>query len=276
VSVVRSRDPSDGPSYVTRRHTASLRSHREVLGRATVAVFLLSRTLVFSAGCGPSAGEQGGKCKDNGCNLSCNEGLMCDNATNTCVESPQDEAAPLSECNYRDDDGCAAPSIAYACQNDATPAGMCTQGATDWAGNTKYCCAAECNVATMPQLACSSPAVTFWCDNPLTPRDRDASLSCLDFDPGEHWSGQCCAPTGTCFAESFRLMLPCAAYDQQYFCTGSTAIALPGKVCTEAPTDAGAGIRGFCCIDSEPGDAASATDSDDGPNMTGDAPTAGE
>jgi hypothetical protein len=248
------------------------------IGGAIVTLLVLSRVVAFSIGCGPKAGEQGGKCLDNGCNTYCSNGSNCDNATDTCGQaSDEPTPTPVAECNYLETDACGAASITYTCQNGATPTGSCEAGAIDWAGDVTYCCTPTCQTVPVEQQECSAPAVTYWCDNPLDPRAADASISCLNFSPAEHGAGFCCAPPGTCFNEPFRPVLACAGAGDQYFCTGGATASPPGRTCTEVPTDGGAGIRAFCCVGPDAGDASGGELADAGDaNSTSDAHFSGD
>jgi hypothetical protein len=253
---MRDRKPPSAPPNVAGGHRTLHRSNRVTIGGAIVALLVLSRVVAFSVGCGPKDGEQGGKCLDNGCNTYCSNGSNCDNATDTCGQgSDEPTPAPVVECSKLENDACGASSVPYTCQNGATPTGSCEAGATDWAGSVTYCCAPACQTASVGQQACSGPAVTYWCDNPLDPQEDDGPSSCVDLFTAEHSSGYCCAPAGTCFGDSFNLVLPCAGSGDQYFCTGGATASPPGRTCTEVPADGGAGIRAFCCAGPDAGDA---------------------
>jgi hypothetical protein len=225
------------------------------MGGAIVTVLVLSRVVAFSIGCGPKAGEQGGKCLDNGCNTYCSNGSPCDNATDTCGQASEEPTpAPVPECNYLETDACGASSIAYTCQNGATPTQSCEAGAIDLAGNVTYCCAPTCRTAPMVHPVCSAPAVTYVCDNPLDPQG-DALSSCLNIYATDHTGEYCCAPTGICFSVPFSVLPPCAGSGDEYVCTGGATASPPGSTCTEVPIDGGTGIRAFCCAGPDAGDA---------------------
>jgi hypothetical protein len=252
------------PRGVTVKYGAWFQVHRARLGPCVVGLFLLSRTISFTVGCGPATGAQGGKCNDNGCNTYCDPGLQCDNTSNTCVaDSTQGgPSTPPVGCEELLDDACGA-NVGYRCYGGSVPKGTCTANSAD-SGATTYCCAPQCQVVDNDP-ACSSPATTYWCDDPLTPESVDAAATtCLQFPPAYRAHTYCCAPGDTCFAGPTDLMVPCAGPSAPVFCTGE-AMPPSWQGCSTAAFDAGPGLQSFCCADGADGgdaDVASATDAD--------------
>ena len=92
------------------------------------------------------------------------------------------------------------------------------------------------------------PSVTYACSGSATPADVSTSITCATiWDWGWGLKKYCCAAPDTCFAGEREVEAPgCGAYDVE-LCTGSAPPTLSDKTCTATATDAGAGIRGYCC-----------------------------
>jgi hypothetical protein len=250
-------NPRNEPSRVPPRHRAWTGCHRLWPGRAFIGLLLASRTVTWTVGCAPPDGSDGGKCLDNGCNTYCDDGLQCDNGTNTCVAPPPPgpPAPPPAICNAVSYGAPCGNDVPFSCYGDASPNRACNAEPTDDAGYTLFCCAPECTAQDPARTACGSPAIAYRCDDPLTPESADAASSCLQFGPSYQSHYFCCAPPNTCFArvtgwsQTFDSL--CSPSMNAYFCTGS-ADALPaGETCAAFALDGGfSGVQGYCCAES--------------------------
>jgi hypothetical protein len=236
------------------------------VGRALLAVLLASRTVTWTVGCNnpPPPGSQGGKCEDNGCNTYCNDGLTCDNSTNTCVGAPAASTTPPAPgCDEWETDACGS-QVPYRCVGGALPDRACVLQSTE-PGSALYCCTPRCHPDPNANwLGCASPATDYWCDDPLVPDAGDASYLCLQYPPSYKSHYYCCAPPDTCFAvPEESLLSACASPADQLFCTGPAPTLPAGKSCTQVAYDGGAGVGAYCCVDSS-SDAAAGEDAADG------------
>jgi len=258
------------------RHGSSPGVHRVSPGRLFLGGLLLLRTVAITSACGPSPGEAGGRCKDNGCNTYCDSGSVCDNSTNTCVAGAPVTSSGLAPpiCTFAPSSPtCAAGQSSYTC-----PAGAnlwevrndkCAQTVVDKEGVATYCCPRPPPCVADTQSQCASPAVSYTCIDPATPGDggltlpgdsgpvpdaeTDASLGCVVLGPGSGGHDYCCASGDTCFAgPAGYFALLCASMADQLFCLGS---AKPPAGCVPGPLEyGGTGVRGYCC-DADAGDA---------------------
>lgn len=251
--------PRSEPLRVPPRHRAWTRCYRLWSGRAFLLLLLASRTVVWTVGCAPAAGSEGGQCiSSDGCSSGyCNDNLQCDTRTNTCFAPPPPgpPGPPPSVCSAVSYGAPCDNAASFSCYGDASPNRACDAQPTDDAGYTLFCCAPTCVVQTS-LFACASPALTYACDDPLTPESVDASPSCLSFPPSSESHLYCCAPPNTCFAalNGFNLNL-CSYPANAYFCTGSAGALPVGKTCAPFALDGGfSGVQGYCCAESADAD----------------------
>ena len=204
----------------------------------------------FALGCGPAAGERGGKCKDDGCHTYCENDSVCDNSTSTCVASVPSVGfvPPPPECHTVSNRACPA-EVAWSCSAGAVPKRTCTLASEDDAGGSIHCCAPQCEVGTARAGEDCAGGSWAYCDDPLSPEGIDAGLLCITVS-ATSWDthSYCCAPTDTCFAmPSGDAILPCEATSQPYFCSGDASPSPASLRCAAAQNDAGSALHGYCC-----------------------------
>jgi hypothetical protein len=130
--------PRSEPLRVPPRHRAWTHCYRLWLGRAFLLLLLASRAVVWTVGCAPAAGSEGGQCiSSDGCSSGyCNDGLQCDNQTNTCFASPPPgpPGPPPSVCNAVSSGASCDNAASFSCYGDASPNRVCDAQPTDDAG----------------------------------------------------------------------------------------------------------------------------------------------
>jgi hypothetical protein len=120
---------------------------------------------------------------------------------------------------------------------------------------TLYCCAPECRSGAGYSDPCGSPALSFSCDDPVTPTTSNPELTCVELMLPLVTPFYCCGGPDTCFPGApENLALPCGAVADQYYCTGSSPPSVTGRACGEVAFDGGAGIHAFCCPETYAGD----------------------
>lgn len=230
---------------MTGAHEPSSKSNRRWLGRLLVA-------LILFAGCSKPDGSQGGQCKQ-GCNNNyCNDGLECDNGTNTCVTSVGTQSTPTG-CNFNGSDSrCGAGQIGYDCENGSTPSLSgydvpgCAKGPADTDETTLYCCTPSCEERLPPR--CGAGSTTSICSGDASPENGDASTSCITLLGYWGINEFCCAPADTCFkGPSDMFFGPACSSGELTLCTGSATPSQSGGTCSAVAFDAGAGVGGYCC-----------------------------
>ena len=235
-------------------HNVSSPGHSVRVGRRLLALLLLARTVAVTAGCAPATGSLGGKCHDNGCNTYCDDGLECDNHSDTCVGSPATINSDPPPCASTDSALCpgVAGTQAWICQGEESPAPF---GIFDCAaegplrGETLFCCTPHPGCEPRTGTACESPSAAFLCTGSATPEwDAGRSL-CASYSLIDVFTGYCCISEGECFGALSGVQCPGAA--APYYCAGSAtpAVGDSGVVCAPAESvDGGdAGLRGYCC-----------------------------
>jgi hypothetical protein len=225
-------------------HRASSDGHRRWAGTTLVVAILVvvrAVSLTFASGCGPSPGEAGGECKDNGCRLVCNEGLTCDTARNRCVSGSPDTPWPPF-CSQRDDPACGSGQKGFSCPTGVTPdvsEGECTFVSSE---DGSYCCTPrltpDCVVESRSQ--CGAPSITHHCK---LSANAPGDAGCVEIGRATF----CCTEADACFpGPSDALEGPCASpAATTLYCVGS---AEPPTTCVQAALHyAGKGSRGYCC-----------------------------
>ena len=238
------------------RHTSYRLSAIAFLG-------LILGAKTFALGCGPAAGEPGGKCKDDGCHTYCENGAQCDNATSTCVSSEPSVGyvPPPPECHTVSNRACPG-AVDWSCSAGAAPERMCTLASDDDAGARIYCCAPQCEIRAAESGEECAGGSSAYCDDPLSPESVDAGLTCLAIT-ATTWDthSYCCATADTCFALSNDdAKLACESASQPYFCSGDASPSTASLRCTPAQDDAGSALHGYCCQEVDAGSDGDAPD----------------
>ncbi len=224
---------------------------RDRLPRTVVVLALVAWPLTLDFGCAPKAGEEGGKCQDNGCNTYCNHDLVCTGGT--CAPRPAAGNDAPSSCAMTSSEADAqrcAGDVAWSCRGGASPTGTCKALAPDDAGVALYCCAPACTPTPLPPAfsPCGPPSSVYSCDDPLSPEGLDSGLACVRFPPSFRAHTYCCAQEESCFQVPGTSLLPCASPSEQYFCRGAAPpTSVLDRDCVPVPYDGGSSLQGYCC-----------------------------
>ena len=175
------------------------------LGRAFLLLLLASRTVVWTVGCAPAAGSEGGQCiSSDGCSSGyCNEdGLQCDNRTNTCFAPPPPgpPGAPTISMQRRLLRHALRQRCSVQLLRRCEPESRVRRSADRRRGVHAVLLRTDVQWFKLQCLPVRESRSAYACDDPLTPESVDASPSCLSFPPSSESRLYCCAPPNTCFA----------------------------------------------------------------------------
>lgn len=188
-------------------------------------------------GCKPPDGAPGGDCKDNGCNLYCDNG-PCNMETERC--EPGGDTPPLEGFCKVLPDVCAADEQGWTCTDGVVPDEKakddCRQ--TDDAGT--WCCRYSC--ALVDASLCGAPTTTYSCTADKTPLDAGGCVVVLDNGSLDFQS--CCVEGDTCFTLPNRSW-ECDAGAVATYCGGNAPV--PNEGCTTLRGNSLSGLRAFCC-----------------------------
>jgi hypothetical protein len=243
----------DSSRSVTPVHRSSSRSHGRRVASALLFLLILSRVVEFTSGCGPKAGTQGGKCNDNGCNTYCDDGLQCDNASNTCVSGGGDVGLAPQNCTTLLDSFDCAPGLLETCIEGTTPDpvwnGACTLGKKGDTGDAVFCCDTTKPFCLSVGSDCPSPSAGYYCHDLPAPPLSAGTQCAFDF-ANDAGVALCCASEDTCFAGSASAAaMDCAVNETEIFCTGPSASPFSPE-CRPVTSRSGSfanAAQGYCC-----------------------------
>lgn len=140
---------------VHREHAVSSLIHRVSPGKCLALVFMF-RAMTWATGCssGPADGTLGGKCKNDGCELTCTDGSVCDQSEDVCVSSSDTSGGgsgsvppvfgPLTPdgCTEGDYGDCNSDEVQLNCTVGYAPSAEYSCQPPE---NQTYCCVLACN-----------------------------------------------------------------------------------------------------------------------------------